>query len=406
MRIAHPRRVLIPVIQLHFPHISPSKLFKPFSHSFSLQQAPALIPNMASENLSTFPADDENFGFRRPEMYQSNLAGTVSAYDRHMFLCYKSPEDWASRVESSDLDPLPKLLASALKARKDDITVKTMLTIFEGREGTGFSDGEVLIFPELIKYRGLKDSDVDGFVEDVLVNGKPWAYGVPEVLSGSHVFVCAHASRDKRCGVCGPVLIEKFGTEIEHRGLKDQVLVSPCSHIGGHKYAGNLVIFSPGPDGKITGHWYGYVTPDDVPELLDQHIAKGEIIQRLWRGQMGASTEEGKQEDVQKLPSGEDSKKSNGNHVESDGLGKVETVAGCCQGANGVSCCRDGGFEQNGEIKETKLKETTTAHDNLGRCKLSSWFGTWDQSDVYTAATVVGAVATIAVAFSVYRRSG
>lgn len=28
---------------------------------------------------------------------------------------------------------------------------------------------------------------------------------------------------------------------------------------------------------------YGYVTPDDVPELLDQHIAKGEIIQRIWR---------------------------------------------------------------------------------------------------------------------------
>ena len=28
---------------------------------------------------------------------------------------------------------------------------------------------------------------------------------------------------------------------------------------------------------------YGYVTPDDVPELLDQHIAKGEIIERLWR---------------------------------------------------------------------------------------------------------------------------
>lgn len=28
---------------------------------------------------------------------------------------------------------------------------------------------------------------------------------------------------------------------------------------------------------------YGYVTPDDVPAILDQHIAKGEIIERLWR---------------------------------------------------------------------------------------------------------------------------
>lgn len=28
---------------------------------------------------------------------------------------------------------------------------------------------------------------------------------------------------------------------------------------------------------------YGYVTPDDVPELLDKHIGKGEIVERLWR---------------------------------------------------------------------------------------------------------------------------
>lgn len=30
---------------------------------------------------------------------------------------------------------------------------QTNLTIFEGREGTEFSDGDVLIFPEMIKYR-------------------------------------------------------------------------------------------------------------------------------------------------------------------------------------------------------------------------------------------------------------
>ena len=103
--------------------------------------------------------------------------------------------------------------------------------------------------------RGLTDSDVDGFVEDVLVNGKPWASGVQETFSGSYVFVCAHGSRDKRCGVCGPVLIEKLNEEIELRGLKDQVFVSACSHIGGHKYAGNLIIFSPDSEGKIMGHW-------------------------------------------------------------------------------------------------------------------------------------------------------
>lgn len=96
---------------------------------------------------------------------------------------------------------------------------------------------------------------MDGFVDDVLVNGKPWASGVQEVLTGSYIFVCAHGSRDRRCGVCGPVLIEKLNEEIGFRGLNDQIFVSACSHVGGHKYAGNLIIYSPGPDGNITGHW-------------------------------------------------------------------------------------------------------------------------------------------------------
>ncbi|KAE8651264.1 altered inheritance of mitochondria protein 32 isoform X2 [Cucumis sativus] len=270
-------------------------------------QSPILLHFSESRRFSTFSiADDEKHGFSRPEMYRSNLAGTVSAYERHVFLCYRSPEVWPTRVEDSDADLLPKLLSSAIKAHKNEISFRTKLTICEAGEGTECSDGDVLIFPEMVKYRGLKDKDVEMFVEDVLLNGKLWDSGVYDVLAGSYIFVCAHGSRDKRCGVCGPVLVSKLKEEIELRGLKDQTYVYPCSHIGGHKYAGNLIIYSPDSDGRIMGHWYGYVTPDDVPELLDKHIGKGEIVERLWRGRMERTCdEEGKKEDEDKLPSTE-----------------------------------------------------------------------------------------------------
>ncbi|XWS40688.1 hypothetical protein CRYUN_Cryun17cG0017100 [Craigia yunnanensis] len=347
-----------------------------------------------SNNLSTVFAEDEaKFGFTREEMYSSNLAGTVNPYDRHLFLRHKSYTDWASRVEE---DLLPKLLSSVLKSRKNDIPVKTLLTVIEGEE----SDGDVLIFPEMIKYKGLMDSDVDGFVEDVLVNGKPWASGVQETFTGSYVFVCAHGSRDKRCGVCGPALIQKLNEEIELRGLKDQVFVSACSHIGGHKYAGNLIIFSPDSEGKIMGHWYGYVTPDDVPEFLDKHIAKGEIIERLWRGQMGASTEGGDKTEEQKLPNGTEAKK-NEKHEESAAQKTKENVGGCCQGANGFTCC----MTASSEVSERKKSEETIevrGKTEMGRS--TSWVESWEQRDVLTAAAVIGAVATIAVAYSYYRR--
>ncbi|XP_058188169.1 altered inheritance of mitochondria protein 32-like [Rhododendron vialii] len=413
MRTAHPSRFLtlahsrFSLSSSHIRFLSSSHslpatpLSPPLSLSSPLSSMAEAVDNTITNSLSSSSAaaDDVEFGFKRPEMYKEKLAGTVDPpFDRHVFLCYGSYDSWPSRVESSDSDPLPKLLSGALKTRKNEIGVKTRLTVCEGREGTEFSDGDVLIFPEMIKYRGLKDSDVDSFVEDVIVSGKPWASGVPEVLAGSHVFVCAHANRDKRCGVCGPVLIEKFEEEIETRGLKDQVFVSACSHIGGHKYAGNIIIFSPDAEGKIAGHWYGYVTPDDVPEMLDQHIGKGEIIDRLWRGQMGVYVEPAEKAKEQKIPNGKDEEKSKKKHK---GEKKVQVengvVASCCQGANGVSCCQDGSSEAK-ETAEVKGKK------ELGKC--SGWMGKWEQSEVLTAVGVVGAVATIAVAYSFYRRSG
>lgn len=339
--------------------------------------------------------DDAKHGFSRPEMYKENLAGTVASYDRHVFLCYKNRQTWPPRLEASDDDPLVKRVASQFKSRKNDILVKTMITVCEAREEDGFSEGDVLIFPEMIKYRGLEESNVDSFFDDVMVSCKSWGGGVQDVIAGSYIFVCAHGSRDVRCGVCGPVLIDKFNEEVQLRGLKDQISVLACSHIGGHKYAGNLITFSPGPDGKIMGHWYGYVTPNDVPALLDQHIAKGEVIQKLWRGQMGQPVAELKGEDDQnKLANGNDTKKNNV-AVESNSLNNNENVVGCCQGVNGVSCCQTASFEQN--KVETDKKQG------------SKVCGSWpilQKRDILAATGIVGALAAVAIGYRFYRRSG
>ncbi|KAL9665832.1 hypothetical protein QQ045_000153 [Rhodiola kirilowii] len=67
--------------------------------------------------------DDSKYGFQRPEMYQTALKGTVDAYDRHVFLCYKGPEAWPAKVED-EADSLPKVFAAAVKARRKDFHVK------------------------------------------------------------------------------------------------------------------------------------------------------------------------------------------------------------------------------------------------------------------------------------------
>ncbi|KAF5755171.1 putative thioredoxin-like ferredoxin, Thioredoxin-like superfamily [Helianthus annuus] len=377
-----------------FSYLSVSSRF----HSTSISSM-AAVPENGTVDAPTLN-DNVKIGFQRPEMYSEKLSGTSIAYDRHVILCYKTHELWPSRVESSDAHPLPKVLAGALKARKNDIPVKTLLTICEGREGTELSDGDVLLFPEMIKYRGLKESDINTFVDEVVVNRKLWSAGVQETMTGSHVFVCSHSSRDKRCGFCGPILIKKFKEEAELRGL-DNVSVTACSHVGGHKYAGNLIIYSV-QDKKVCGHWYGYVTPSDVPELLDNHIVKGEIIDRIWRGQMGVPVVKKAEKAIeQSLPNGNDVKVSEADHHASSTIEEKdrekekerENNGGCCQGANGFSCCRD-------ETPETETEKEVN--------KVLGAFNTlrkkWEKHDVVTVAAVVGAVVTVAVAYSFYRR--
>ncbi|RXI07876.1 hypothetical protein DVH24_014442 [Malus domestica] len=167
------------------------------------------------------------------------------------------------------------------------------------------------------KQRSLKESDVDSFVDDVLVNHKPWASGVQEPLIGPYVFICAHMSQNEWDRYRARVLIDKFKHEAELRGLTDQVFVTACFHIGGHRYAGNLVIYSPGSDGSITDHW----------------------------GQIGASSDEAEEINDRELPNGEENMKiedmpqENSNQIHQEKGNQIEN-------------------SENGESEEKQLKET------------------------------------------------
>ncbi|KAG6781736.1 hypothetical protein POTOM_014649 [Populus tomentosa] len=58
--------------------------------------------------------------------HKGDLAGTVGPYDRNVFLCFKNPDAWLPHVEEDDL---PKVVSTALKTRKDDITVKLLVVV-------------------------------------------------------------------------------------------------------------------------------------------------------------------------------------------------------------------------------------------------------------------------------------
>ncbi|XP_022848360.1 uncharacterized protein LOC111370739 [Olea europaea var. sylvestris] len=374
--------------------------------------------------------NEADYGFFRPDFRLFSLVGTVELYNRHVFLCYKNPQVWPPRIEAAEFDRLPRLLAATLTARKADMKRQTRLTICEGHDGTETSNGDVLIFPDMIRYRRLTHFDVDTFVEEMFVKDGEWLPGSPEALRGWYIFVCCHGTRDRRCGICGPSVISRFKDEIESHGLQGKVSISPCSHVGGHKYAGNVIIFGPNGKKEVTGHWYGYVMPDDVPVLLEQHIEKGEIVDCLWRGQMGLSEEEQKKSQELRLQvhsgtnvetSIKDSTRTN--EASANLFGSHLDGTRCCSANESSPCCQNRTFQEKessdlskGAAKftvETKNSKKQVSGSSSGKragarkvCSMPTWYECWERDDTYAALAVIGAAMSVAFAYNCYKRLG
>ena len=125
------------------------------------------------------------------------------------------------------------------------------------------------------------------------------------------VLICGHGGRDQRCGVMGPLLGLEFQRSLTYRGAylvcgggrgfstitnkNDGIVrarVGLVSHIGGHQFAGNVVIYIPptftvqGKKSPLAGKgiWYGRVEPKHVEGIVEETIFKGNVIAELFRG--------------------------------------------------------------------------------------------------------------------------
>lgn len=118
------------------------------------------------------------------------------------------------------------------------------------------------------------------------------------------VLICGHGGRDMRCGVMAPVLEAEFQKALEENGYttgSDGAMIDGprhanvglVSHVGGHKYAGNVIVYVP-PEMKINdsephplagkGIWYGRVEPKHVQGIVDETIFGGRVVTDHFRG--------------------------------------------------------------------------------------------------------------------------
>ena len=205
------------------------------------------------------------------------LAGTVKPYRRHVLAC-TGVVGWPARLE--DAEGLLGVLgreARDLRAESGDAAGPPKLSATdEPSSGTGL---DLLVFPEALRCRIGDATQARAVLRE---SPSEWTGRRVESVSipGRHVFVCVHAARDERCGRCGPPLLAAIRESVASAGLED-VRVRATSHVGGHKYAGNVLVY---PEGV----WYGYVRPDDAGRIVREHLVEGRVLADLHRGTMGA----------------------------------------------------------------------------------------------------------------------
>lgn len=139
------------------------------------------------------------------------------------------------------------------------------------------------------------------------------------------ILICGHASRDARCGILGPLLQAEFHAQLARAGVRvandtggmtaategtgcsreteisssgaawKAARVGLVSHIGGHKWAGNVIVYFPAivPQNSSLaklaskGVWYGRVEPCHVEGIVRETVLRGRVIEELCRGVRG-----------------------------------------------------------------------------------------------------------------------
>jgi len=131
------------------------------------------------------------------------------------------------------------------------------------------------------------------------------------------ILLCSHKTRDNRCSIASVKLEQTFINSLNHNGWEThtriecpeipslesltgsseekaaaivtqlkalpaerKALILKNSHTGGHKFAGNCIIYTP----QGSGVWYGRVTTHEVESIVRNTIIGGEVLPPLLRG--------------------------------------------------------------------------------------------------------------------------
>ncbi|RMZ67103.1 hypothetical protein GMOD_00000981 [Pyrenophora seminiperda CCB06] len=241
------------------------------------------------------------------------LLNTMAPYSEQVIFC-TGKEDWVSNIEQEEgetgnfvkglkgvigkgspaFDPFTNVLITASSLPKSDHPGATTALLFPSFKRipniphipeafSNFATAYLKAKRLHPMHDALSTSQKAALSRD---ESKASALPRAEAITTPTILICGHGGRDKRCGILGPLLQSSFRHEFQRRGI--QADVGLISHIGGHKYAGNVILYLPpsmqGNALKGSGIWYGRVGPENVEGVVEETVVRGRVIMELLRG--------------------------------------------------------------------------------------------------------------------------
>ncbi|KAJ1825152.1 hypothetical protein GGH91_000101 [Coemansia sp. RSA 2671] len=228
--------------------------------------------------------------------------GTVAAHRHHLVVCNSEPDEWPARVEG-----LSETI-SALSRGSTRLPSRAMVTVSDFApirrcHKSSLDRIDVAVFPLGLVAR---DLDKDGVQSLLSLLSRPtlptsWSptslpfdHSWLELSHNRHIFVCTHGSRDPLCGLHGGRLLKELRAVIEARRLGKHVAAWATSHIGGHKFAANAIVY---PRGDWYATWCERCkgesgTPVADAETIVDAALRDSVWWDAWRGAINMTKED------------------------------------------------------------------------------------------------------------------
>ncbi|KAI8086273.1 Sucrase/ferredoxin-like-domain-containing protein [Halteromyces radiatus] len=234
---------------------------------------------------------------------ETELLGSMKPYGRHVMIA-TGVTDWAEKIEEDTATlaaQLHKVINADPQYTNNQPNGRIFITNTSMTNTYSTKGHDVLLLPENILISNVTPEDATEFYATFLdqplplqpvqlskicmqLRGSWQAYMNP---SASMILICSHRRRDKRCGVTAPILAREFDHILREHDIEEQgekgTTVLMVSHVGGHKFAGNIICYT---HQGTRGIWYGRVNPGHCKQIVEDTILQGKVVKELYRGAM------------------------------------------------------------------------------------------------------------------------